>query len=49
VLILLLDAVYFYKTVLFDIILIVAVIGYIILAYLTSEYLSYPSDYEEEV
>ncbi|WJI10478.1 hypothetical protein FGU46_10445 [Methanobacterium sp. CWC-01] len=47
VLILILDAMYLYKSTLFGIILVVAIIGYIILAFLTSEYLSYSSDNDE--
>ncbi len=46
ILIIILDGVYLYKTVLFVIILTVAVICYLIVAFLTSEFLSYPQDDE---
>jgi hypothetical protein len=46
-LILLLDGVYFYKTkFLFVIILLIAIICYLIMAFLTSDFLSYPIDEE---
>lgn len=46
-LILLLDGVYFYKTkFLFIIILLIAIICYLIIAFLTSDFLSYPIDEE---
>ncbi len=47
ILILLLDSMYFYKTILFGIILIVAIICYIVVALITSEFLSYPQNEEE--
>lgn len=47
ILIIILDWRYFYKTVLFLIILIVGIIFYLIIAFLTSEFLSYPIDDEE--
>ncbi|MGB7970094.1 MAG: hypothetical protein WCF28_11055 [Methanobacterium sp.] len=47
ILILILDGIYFYKTALFVIILIIAIICYLIVAFLTSEFLSYPLNEEE--
>jgi hypothetical protein len=47
ILILLLDSMYFYKTILFGIILIVTIICYIVVALITSEFLSYPQNEEE--
>ncbi len=50
VLILLLDSnLYLYNIILFGIILIVAIICFIIVALLTSEYLSYPQDEEDTI
>lgn len=46
ILIALLDDMYFYKTTLFGIILIIAVICYLVVALLTSEYLDDPLDKE---
>ncbi len=47
VLILVLDSMYFYKTIFFWVILIIAIICFILVALITSEYLSYPQDEEE--
>ncbi|MGB9201778.1 hypothetical protein [Methanobacterium sp.] len=47
ILILILDGIYFYNTALFVIILIIAIICYLIVAFLTSEFLSYPLNEEE--
>jgi hypothetical protein len=44
ILIILLDGIYFYKTLLFVIILIVAIICYLIVAFLTSDFFNYPMD-----
>jgi len=50
ILILILDSTYFYKTrFLFVIILIVAILCYLIVAFLTSEFLSYSMDKEEMI
>ena len=47
VLIIIFDGLYFYKTALFVIILIIAIVCYLIIAFLTSEFLNYPVDEEE--
>jgi ACR3 family arsenite efflux pump ArsB len=47
ILIFILDGLYFYKTVLFVIILIVPIICYLIVAFLTSEFFSYSRDEEK--